>query len=169
MDKKVIVSVTSLFLLFISIVVLTTYLNLNATIKHLEEQLQIKEEVIDIQEENLEKASTNYYNLNNDYIELFEEHQNCPQWISLGYFKITYYWVGEDEWGPMTSTGVIAQEGRTIAVDPTVIPYGTIVLIDGIEYIAEDCGGAVKGNVIDIYVNQPRNEMYYTEIYILEE
>lgn len=50
-----------------------------------------------------------------------------------------------------TATGAIATEGRTIAVDPNVIPYGTRVMIDGNVYVAEDCGGGIKGNVIDIY------------------
>lgn len=68
----------------------------------------------------------------------------------------------------MTSTGVIAEEGRTIAVDPTVIPYGTEVMIDGHVYIAEDCGGAVKGNVIDIFVNEPRMERHYKEVFVKE-
>ena len=40
--------------------------------------------------------------------------------------------------------------GRTVAVDPTVIPLGSIVMINGKEYIAEDTG--VTGNVIDLYV-----------------
>ena len=44
-------------------------------------------------------------------------------------------------------------EGRTIAVDPKVIPYGTQVIINGHVFTAEDCGGAIKGNRIDIYVN----------------
>ena len=48
---------------------------------------------------------------------------------------------------------MIATEGRTIAVDPEVIPYGTKVLIDGHTYIAEDTGGAIKGNKIDIFVD----------------
>lgn len=54
-------------------------------------------------------------------------------------------------YGRMTSTGVLAKAGHTIAVDPSVIPYGTEVIIDGITYVAEDCGGAVKGNIVDIF------------------
>lgn len=71
---------------------------------------------------------------------------------------------------PHTATGTVPQEGRTIAVDPTVIPYGTHVYIEGMgEYIAEDCGGGVKGNHIDIYfashedaVKFGRRQLYVT-------
>lgn len=42
--------------------------------------------------------------------------------------------------------------GRTIAVDPNVIPLGSTVLINGQEYIAEDTGGAIRGNIIDMFV-----------------
>ena len=51
----------------------------------------------------------------------------------------------------ITATGTQATAGRTIAVDPSVIPYGTHVIIDGVTYVAEDCGGAVKGNDVDIF------------------
>ncbi len=51
----------------------------------------------------------------------------------------------------ITATGTRATEGRTIAVDPQVIPYGTEIVINGQTYIAEDCGGAIKGNAVDIY------------------
>lgn len=51
-----------------------------------------------------------------------------------------------------TATGTVPQAGRTIAVDPRIIPYGTSVHIDGMgDYIAEDCGGSVRQNHIDIY------------------
>ena len=51
----------------------------------------------------------------------------------------------------ITSTGTLATSGRTVAVDPTVIPYGSIVMIDGHEYIAEDTGGAIEGKRVDIF------------------
>lgn len=88
-------------------------------------------------------------------------------WQYIGEFKITYYWLAEN--GRSTSTGALATEGRTIAVDPNVIPYGSEVLINGHVYIAEDCGGAVKGNLIDIFVEDERMEMYYTDVYVRKE
>lgn len=83
------------------------------------------------------------------------EPQIVSQTVDLGEFKITAYCPCTKccgQWAKgITSTGVTAQANRTIAVDPKVIPYGTTVLIDGNEYIAEDCGGAIKGKRIDIY------------------
>lgn len=50
-----------------------------------------------------------------------------------------------------TASGTIPAEGRTIAADTSVLPFGTVVIIDGHEYTVEDCGGAVNGNRIDIF------------------
>ena len=55
--------------------------------------------------------------------------------------------------GQKTASGTTPKEGRTIAVDPKVIPLGTKVKIDGETYIAEDTGGAIKHNKIDIFFN----------------
>lgn len=54
----------------------------------------------------------------------------------------------------ITATGTTPKWG-TIAVDPSVIPYGTKVYIPKFDrvFIAEDCGGAIKGNKIDIFMN----------------
>ena len=54
-------------------------------------------------------------------------------------------------YGRNTATGKTAKANRTAAVDPKVIPYGTKIEIDGKTYVAEDCGGAVKGYAIDIF------------------
>lgn len=63
------------------------------------------------------------------------------------------------KWGGITATGTTPKQGRTIAVDPSVIPLGTKVRIDfpapfdymDGTYIAEDTGSAIKGKKIDIY------------------
>lgn len=75
---------------------------------------------------------------------------------SLGVFRTTAYCPCRKcsaGWGGRTSTGAMASAGHTIAVDPRVIPYGTRVMINGVIYTAEDRGGAVKGNHIDIFFN----------------
>jgi uncharacterized protein YabE (DUF348 family)/3D (Asp-Asp-Asp) domain-containing protein len=52
----------------------------------------------------------------------------------------------------MTYSGTRVTEGRTIAVDPKVIPIGWWVYIEGIGFRrAEDIGSGVKGNMIDVY------------------
>lgn len=54
----------------------------------------------------------------------------------------------------ITSTGTVPKWG-TIAVDPTIIPYGTKVYIPKFDkvFIAEDTGSAIKGNKIDIFMD----------------
>ena len=52
--------------------------------------------------------------------------------------------------GHYTYGGTYLRKG-IIAVDPTVIPLGTRVFIPGYGYaIADDIGGAIKGNRIDM-------------------
>ena len=74
---------------------------------------------------------------------------------SLGIFSITGYCncticCGQWSGGP-TYSGVMPQANRTIAVDPDVIPLGSVVVINGQAYVAEDTGSAINGNDIDIY------------------
>lgn len=61
----------------------------------------------------------------------------------------------------ITATGTKATAGRTIAVDPKQIPYGTEVVIDGHTYVAEDCGGAIKGDHIDIFFDRHEDALAF--------
>lgn len=128
------------------------------------------QEKADKQAETLEQLDSEISNLNVQISELERTIEFYESWQCLGEFKITYYWPGEDSYGSATSTGVTAQEGRTVAVDPNIIPYGSEILIDGHVYVAEDTGSALIGNkIIDIFVNEPKQKMYYTNIYIRKE
>ena len=61
----------------------------------------------------------------------------------------------------ITASGTKATEGRTIAVDPDVIPFGTEVIINGHTYIAEDKGGAIKDNRIDVYFDSHQDALEF--------
>lgn len=72
--------------------------------------------------------------------------------------------------GGRTAMGTKARVGE-IAVDPGIIPLGSRVYIEGVGYRrAEDTGGNIKGNTIDIYMNTEseclRWGMRYVTIYI---
>lgn len=75
----------------------------------------------------------------------------------IGEYKITFYCPCAKCCGAyangITASGTTAFEGRTIAVDPNKIPLGSRVYIEGLgDFIAEDVGGAVKNNKIDVFV-----------------
>lgn len=84
-----------------------------------------------------------------------EPESDEPKLQSLGTFKLTAYCACEKCCGiwanGITYTGTEATADRTIAVDPSVIPLGSTIYINGQPYIAEDIGGAIKGNRIDIF------------------
>ena len=68
-------------------------------------------------------------------------------------FAATAYCIEDGNGDGVTATGTIPQEGRTIAADPRILPYGTELIINGVGgYVVEDCGGLVKGNTLDIFM-----------------
>lgn len=84
---------------------------------------------------------------------------------SLGIFTVTAYCKCEKccgRWSDYpTASGTQPTEGRTIAVDPSVIALGEKVTIDGTTYIAEDTGSAIKGNRIDMYFDSHAEAVAY--------
>lgn len=107
------------------------------------------------------------------------------EYVSLGEFRITAYCDCKKccgKWAenrPLDKNGnpiVIGASGKvlipdySIAVDPSVIPYGTKVYIDGHEYIAHDTGGTIDGNRIDLYMGSHEDALEwgvrYREIFV---
>ncbi len=101
---------------------------------------------------------------------------NAPKIESLGDFTLTAYcpcvkccgeWSAEHpsrvgtDYIQKTASGTIPKEGRTVSVDPDVIPFGTTIIVDGHEYIAEDRGSAVNQNHIDIYFNNHEDALVF--------
>lgn len=93
--------------------------------------------------------------------------------VSMGTFKITAYCACSSCCGKsdgITASGTKATEGRTIAADPSVLPYGTKVIINGHEYTVEDCGGSIKGNSLDVYMESHSEALVhgvqYAEVFV---
>ena len=78
-----------------------------------------------------------------------------PERKHIGTCRLTVYTPTETHWGYTTATGVKSQHLMTCAVDPKVIPYGSIVIVvdkDGDEhrFKAVDCGG-FSSKWVDIF------------------
>ena len=95
---------------------------------------------------------------------------------ALGSYKLTFYCPCEICNGALgvgqTASGAEPAEGRTIAVDSSIIPLGSRVYIEGYgTFIAEDTGSAIKNNKIDIFVStHSRAEelgVQYANVYLL--
>jgi 3D (Asp-Asp-Asp) domain-containing protein len=78
-----------------------------------------------------------------------------PPTIRLGTFAVrayTHYHPPGAE-PNKTATGTVPVAGRTVAVDPRIIPLGSRIHIEGVgERIAEDTGGKIKGNKLDLFL-----------------
>lgn len=99
-------------------------------------------------------------------IEIENSGDNTPNLISLGEFTLTAYCPCVEccgEWSEShpsrigtgyiqrTASGTIPKEGRTIGVDPDVIPFGSTIVINGHEYVAEDTSGGISETSIDVF------------------
>lgn len=80
---------------------------------------------------------------------------NILEDVTVTHYDCCVECCGKDD--GITASGVLATPGVTVAVDPSVIPLGSDVLVDYGDgeihyYRADDTGGAVKGNHIDLCV-----------------
>ena len=98
----------------------------------------------------------------------------------IGEFSISHYCscpicTGTPK-GSKTATGHIPREGRTVAVDPKVIPLHSVIYVEDLgTFVAEDVGGGVKKNHLDVYIDDHQRALNLgtlkgkkKKVYILE-
>lgn len=109
------------------------------------------------------------------------------EYTSLGIYRLTAYCACEkccEYWATVrpldengkpivyTANQSIAKQGVTVAADTSVLPFGTVILIDGHEYTVQDRGGVVVGNRVDIYFESHEEALafgvQYKEIFVKE-
>ena len=84
------------------------------------------------------------------------------EYIKEKVMEVTAYTAGYESTGKtpdhpaygVTASGEIVQENHTIACPPRY-PFGTVIEIegfDGIEFVCEDRGGAIRGDKLDVYI-----------------
>lgn len=143
----------------------------------------IKNSVISTITEHITKNITRYTTKTKNSIQTITEQKTSDPYVAknLGTFSLTFY-IPDAKWGYSTSTGVRSQHLATCAVDPRVIPYGSVIKIVGnngqtLILKAVDCGGGIKGNKIDIFWDKSISEGYawmaefgtIHNVYLLEE
>ena len=116
----------------------------------------------------IEDLSSSNQILSNDYNNLLVENEELKSTIDTfktnrlvyaGEFNITHYCNEPYEhicgYGHRkTATGNDTIVGYTVAVDPSVIPYGTKLYIEGVGWrYADDCGSGINENDIDVLVD----------------
>lgn len=87
------------------------------------------------------------------------KYEDIPKLRLIGTFRYYHYCREEyphicNEGAPyLTKMETKPKANYTVAVDPDVIPLGTSLYINGEYFLAEDTGGSIKGNRIDICVD----------------
>ncbi|HIU64634.1 MAG TPA: G5 domain-containing protein [Candidatus Avacidaminococcus intestinavium] len=103
---------------------------------------------------------------------IIETSRGATRYAAKKIMEASAYTIHEGSGTGLTSIGLVPRHG-IIAVDPNVIPYGTKVYIPGYGFaVAGDCGGAIVGNRIDLFMDNYREAIQFgrrnVEMYILE-
>lgn len=175
MKRRLIMTATTLAILFTPIVNINSYATENTTINmENTESGYINANTVNFREEASLDSKIHYTLDKNDDVNIVSYEEDWVKVVhndKVGYVHSKYVSEGSSketsvEYTQMnvkatayagdtiTSTGTTPKWG-TIAVDPEVIPYGTKVYIPEFDkvFIAEDTGSAIKGNKIDIFMD----------------
>lgn len=132
---------------------------------------------VNVEVDNTNVDNTNVDNTNIDTnVNTNVDANSNTNLVSLGEFLLTAYCPCSSccgQWaGGATASGVMPVANHTIAVDTSVISFGTEVVINGITYVAEDTGGAINGNRIDVYFDNHQEALnfgvQYAEVFLVK-
>lgn len=71
----------------------------------------------------------------------------AAHWHTARFWTTGYVWTGN-----RTSSGLWPRAGETVAVDRSLIPFGSRIHIAGVGWrVAEDTGGAIQGFRLDVF------------------
>lgn len=92
------------------------------------------------------------------YLQSIEKKEEKPPY--LGEWKVTVYtpYCDDGVWGYETASGETSKHLETCAVDPSIVPLGSVLDVSGLSVRAVDTGSAVKGNVVDIFFDGTKQE-----------
>lgn len=165
---------TILFLILLCLLLLFLYTQA-MTIRYLQFQLSSLADDIEL-------LFWDNYRLNDAVIWLIEDRENEERraimelrefllGVQVEEFTVTAYThaaPGGDINGTgdgLTSIGIPVREG-IVAVDPQVIPYGSKVWLDGFGWLlAADTGGAIRGNRLDVFMDDLQSALIYGRQY----
>lgn len=112
-----------------------------------------------ISTDSVKKKAQSYINIGNKNLATMIAQNASPMQSDNNSYKATFTMSATAyTGGTLTALGLKPvrdpESLSTIAVDPSVIPLGTKVYIPGYgNAICSDTGGAIKGNIIDLYMN----------------
>ena len=124
-----------------------------------EEEATAQEEAAAVEEEPEEAAQEEPSDNGNQFVGTFRLTAYCPCSICCG-----------SNTG-ITATGTVPVQGRTIAADPSVLPYGTVVYIEGYGTFTVEDTGAFASSTIDIFFDSHSVAsdfgVQYADVYIV--
>lgn len=138
---------------------------------------EITEEIITTEIETTEETPTTEYYIEpttEDYVEPTTETPiaESPEGMTyIGTYELTAYCPCEYCCGKtdgITASGTQATAGRTVGCNS--LPFGTVISINGHQYVVEDRGG-MSSNVIDIFFNTHQEALNFgrqtADVYIV--
>jgi len=133
---------------------------------NLEKQMGYVNEIEEQQDKylkNIGEFTKNYNDLYKDFNELYGKYNKLAEeqgfYEGWDTYSATAYTSLDKDYDSISATGIniekLSKYFNFAAVDPAIIPYGSIILVKfdtGIEsFLSVDCGGAIKGKELDLY------------------